>query len=191
MRKIVLILTICASTLSALATTYYVKPDGSNSSSTKGKSWGDAFQTITYALGKTATGDEIRVAQGTYNERIGGLKDGVAILGGYNAATGERDIDQYKTIIDGTGITKTMMVKYDAAPTDHILLEGFTLQNASSESSSGPAIYMRGNMTLNRCHIINCHATGTSSAPGALYIDQSSAAVQAVVSNCVIELCAS
>ncbi|MBO4691033.1 MAG: fibronectin type III domain-containing protein [Paludibacteraceae bacterium] len=187
MRKIVLILTICASTLSALATTYYVKPDGNNNND--GKSWSNAKKTITSAISSSTTGDEIRVAQGTYNERIGGLKDGVAILGGYNAATGERDIDQYKTIIDGTGITKTMMVKYDAAPTSHILLEGFTMQNASSESSSGPAIYMRGNMTLNRCHIINCHATGTSSAPGALYIDQSGAAVQAVVSNCVIELC--
>ena len=93
MKKIFLLLTICLTSICAFAANTYVKPNGNNSND--GSSWAKAKQTITKGLSNCSNGDTLFVAAGTYNERVGGLKNGVAILGGYNASTGERDIDQY------------------------------------------------------------------------------------------------
>ena len=186
MKRIFLLSTVCIVALCASAVNAYVKPDGSDGNN--GQSWATARKTITGGLGVAGSGDTVFVAAGTYNERVS-LKDGRSILGGYNAATGERDIDQYKTILDGTGLTKYFLYKNDAPPTVHILVEGLTIQNGNHATSGTVALYWRGNMTLNRCHILNCHSTSSSDAAGAIYLDQGTATVQGTISNCVIEMC--
>ena len=186
MKRIFLLGMLCTVALCASAVNAYVKPDGNDSND--GKSWANARKTISKGLSVASVGDTVFVAAGTYSERVS-LKDGINILGGYNAATGERDIDVYETILDGTGLTKYFLYKNDAPPTNHILVEGLTIQNGNHATSGTVALYWRGNMTLNRCHIINCHSTSTSDAAGAIYLTQGNAAVQAVISNCVIELC--
>ncbi len=191
MRKIVLILTICASTLNALATTYYVKPDGNNNND--GKSWSKAKKTISGALGSATVGDEIHVAQGTYNEQLS-LADGVAIKGGYNTSD-ERNIDKYQTIIDGTGIASTsyLIVRYlpknATYVTNPILLEGLVIQNSNSSAWGTGTLFLRGNMTVNRCHFRNCKSTNTDPGAGAIYIENDDAPNAAIVSNCIFELC--
>ena len=186
MKRIFVLWTVCTVALCASATLRYVKPDGSDSNN--GQSWATAKKTITGGMSGLSAGDTVLVAAGTYNERVS-LKDGVSILGGYNAATGARDIDQYETILDGTGLTKYFLYKNDAPPTNHILVEGLTIQNGNHATSGTVALYWRGNMTLNRCHILNCRTTSSSSTAGAIYLTQGDATVQAVISNCVIELC--
>ena len=158
-KHLFLLLTLCAVSLCASATTYYVKPNGSNSKD--GKSWANAKQTISNALGVATAGDEVLVAQGTYNVQLS-LADGVAIKGGYNAETGERNIDEYKTIIDGSGIVPTsyLIVRYlstgESYPTNPILIEGLVIQNANSSAWGSGTMFLRGNMTVNRCTFRNC-----------------------------------
>ena len=82
-----------------------------------GSSWADAYNELQDALAVAWSGDEIRVAQGTYKPDKGGgntsgdrlatfqLKNGVAIKGGY-AGFGQpdpnaRDIEAYETILSG------------------------------------------------------------------------------------------
>ncbi|MCK4292767.1 MAG: hypothetical protein KAY65_06185 [Planctomycetes bacterium] len=82
-----------------------------------GTSWADAFRYLPDALGKAASCDQIRVAQGTYlpdhgaqvglgdREATFGLKSGVTIKGGYagfeEPDPDARDIETYETILNG------------------------------------------------------------------------------------------
>lgn len=148
-----------------------------------GKSWQTAKASIQSAILTCPAGDTVYIAAGTYNQKIS-ASDGVCILGGYNAQTGERDINRYETIIDGTDQTSFIIVKYDVAPEGHILIDGLTIQNSETGSKMAP-VFLRGNMTLNKCHIKNC----SGDYGGAIYIEQGDVSIQAVVSNCIIEYC--
>ena len=64
MRKSLLLFMICAATLSAFATDRYVAPTGDDSND--GLSWATAKATITAALNSSSTGDNVKVAAGTY-----------------------------------------------------------------------------------------------------------------------------
>ncbi len=82
-----------------------------------GSSWAHAYNHLQDALGASACGDEIRVAQGTYKPDRGvglnpgdrqvsfELKDGVKLRGGYAGVEGPepdaRDIALYPTILSG------------------------------------------------------------------------------------------
>ena len=183
MRKHLLLSLLCAATLCASASNKYVKPDGDDS--LDGKSWANAKATIQNAVWGVPAGDTVFIAEGTYNQTFS-VSDGQTILGGYNATTGVRDIEQYVTILDGTDKGKYIIVKYDAPPTSPIVIDGLTFQNAIHTQWGGGAIYMRDNMTVSNCHIINCQGGNA----GAVFIDHnSSATVPALVSNCIIELC--
>ena len=167
MRKHLLLSLLCAATLCASASNKYVKPDGDDS--LDGKSWANAKATIQNAVWGVPAGDTVFIAEGTYNH-----------------TTGVRDIEQYVTILDGTDKGKYIIVKYDAPPTSPIVIDGLTFQNAIHTQWGGGAIYMRDNMTVSNCHIINCQGGNA----GAVFIDHnSSATVPALVSNCIIELC--
>jgi hypothetical protein len=180
-KKLFLLLTLCAGVLCASASNKYVKPDGDDSKD--GKSWENALATIQTAVWGVPSGDTVFIAEGTYMQAFS-VSDGQTILGGYNATTGERDIEQYETIIDGTDQGKWIIVKYDAPPTNLITIDGITMQNAE-HSSEGGAMFMRGNMIVSNCKFINCHGSNG----GAINFEQGSAAVQGVIRNCIIELC--
>ena len=181
MKKILFLLTFCTAALCASASNKYVKPDGDDSMD--GKSWEKAFATIQTAVWGVPAGDTIFIAEGTYMQAFS-VSDGQTILGGFNAETGERDIEKYETIIDGTDQGKWIIVKYDAPPTNTITIDGLTMQNAE-HSSEGGAMFMRGNMIVSNCKFINCHGSNG----GAINFEQGSAAVQGVIRNCLIELC--
>lgn len=96
---------------------------------------------IKSAVESCHTGDTVFVSSGLYNEYVS-IVDGVNILGGYNADTGARDIETFETILDGTGLGKYLIVKYDSPCENPTLIEGLTLQNAE-HSSDGGAAYIR------------------------------------------------
>ena len=182
-KRLLLLLTVSAMALCVSASNKYVKPDGDDS--LDGKSWANAKASIQNAVWGVPSGDTVFIAEGTYNQRFS-VSDGQTILGGYNATTGERDIELYETIIDGTDMGKYVIVKYDGPPTELITIDGLTIQNAIHTQWGGGAIYMRDNMIVSNCHIVNCQGGNA----GAIFIDHNDAAtVQAVVRNCVIELC--
>jgi hypothetical protein len=95
--------------------TIYVDADAVGAND--GSSWADAFNHLQDALGASAYGDQIRVAQGTYKPDRGvgltagdrqasfELKDGVMLRGGYagfdESEPDARDIALYETILSG------------------------------------------------------------------------------------------
>ena len=174
-------MTACCLVMAVCATDRYVAVNGDDAND--GSSWTTAYATIQTALSKSAVGDNVLVGAGVYNQSIS-LKDGVNVLGGYNPATGERDIDVFATILDGTGLNKFLIVKYDNDCTNPTLVEGLTLRNAEHGNEGGGA-FIRGNVTMNLCSIINCKG----SSGGGVYARSKTAGVPAVVKNTLIELC--
>ncbi len=150
-----------------------------------GKSWANAKTSISAAIFDVGVGDTMFIAEGPYYESIS-VQDGATYLGGYNAETGERDVNLYETTIIGSGDDSYLIVKYDAAPENHILIDGITIPYGSM-SSFGAPVYLRGNMTLSNCRISHC----SGAQAGAIYLEQGEATAQGVVSNCIIEFCTS
>ena len=104
-------------TIEIIPFVYYVDADATGAND--GSSWADAYTSLPYALDCASSGDDIRVAQGTYRPNDGivhipefdnrkltfQLKNGVTVKGGY-AGYGEanpdaRDIQAYEAILSG------------------------------------------------------------------------------------------
>jgi predicted outer membrane repeat protein len=90
--------------------------DASAAGDDNGSSWIHAYRYVQDALAAAESGDEIRIAEGTYTPDRGGgntpgdreamiqLEDGVSIYGGYPAGGGDpntRDPNMYETIFSG------------------------------------------------------------------------------------------
>lgn len=181
MKRILLLLTVCTAALCASAAIRYVAPTGDNNND--GLSWVTAKASVNEAVKASSAGDEVYVAAGTYNEMVS-LKDGVNIRGGYNVATGIRDIDNFLSILDGTGLGKFLIVKYDTDCANPTTVEGMVLQNADNSGEGGGA-FIRGNVILDKCIIRNC----SGSAGGGVYAKSTNVEKPAVIRNTIIELC--
>ena len=182
MKKFILLLAACTATLCASASNRYVSPTGSDGD---GKSWANAVHTIAQAIWDVGVGDTMFIAEGVYNEAIS-AQSGATYMGGYNAETGERDPELYESVLDGTGMTSWLLVKYDNPPADPIMIDGLVFQNAKHSTWGAAAVYLRGNMTVQNCHFRNCES---GSNAGAIWIEQGNATTPAVVRNCLIENC--
>ena len=184
MKKLLLVLTVCTTALCASAVNHYVSQAIGNDSN-DGLSWASPKQTVTAGFSACTNGDTLFIAAGTYNERVT-VKSGafVSMMGGYDAATGMREPDVFKTILDGTDLGK-ILIKAEDEPTIPLIFDGMTLQN-SEYSSSGAGMYMRGNMKVNNCIFRECHSM---SGGGAIYVDIANKDLPTVISNCIFELC--
>jgi len=171
-----LILGLCAFTAMAQATNLYVSPTGDNSNN--GQSWANAKQTIASALSAASAGDTVKVAEGVYNETIV-IKDGVSVFGSYSPTLGIRSLDATPTIIDGTGLNKFLLVKYDTPCTNLTTFDGLIFQNAES-SVEGGAGFIRKNCVVNNCIVRNC----TTSSSGGAFMNEGG-----TISNTIMELC--
>lgn len=89
---------------------------------------------IQKALDAAQSGDAVQVSEGIYIENIR-LKQGVALEGGWNADFSERNIAEYKTIIDGGGNPGWTVLGADDAEID-----GFTIINATILEINGEKI---------------------------------------------------
>ena len=181
MKKVFLSLTLCIVSLYASATIYYVSPSGNDNNN--GTSWSSAKATISAAITASKSGDEVRVAAGTYNEAITG-KNGVSIHGGYNPSTDARDIDALRSIVDATGQNKPAL-KF-AACSSITYVDGLVLQNAEHTTNGGGA-NIGANVVLDHCTIRNCKGA----AGGGIYAVASKEDAPALIKNCIIELCES
>lgn len=120
------------------AAVLHVAPAGSDGAN--GLSWAAAKRTVAAAIGAAAAGDEIWVAQGTYQERIQ-LKNEVALYGGFaggETLRGQRDWSSRPTIIDGGkgGIVVRCEIPF-ATPATRI--DGFVIRNGQGVLGGGIA----------------------------------------------------
>lgn len=123
-------------------TTLYVSPQGNNSNA--GTSWSQARQTIASAMSIAASGDQIWVAAGTYDETFT-IVSGVVLYGGFagnETSLGQRDPATHVTVIDGGGGGAVITVPENA--TGDTRIDGFTVQHGKKlivcNSGSAPAI---------------------------------------------------
>ena len=172
-RIICLFFSYCA-LLPLSAANHYVAVSGNDAQD--GLSWATAVSTLQTAINAADKGDTVFVSAGAYQQSIT-LKDGVNVFGGYDATTGERNVDANLTILDGTTL-KTPLVIATKANTNPVYVDGFILQNANHTSAGGAAV-LKANAILNHCTIRNCYTSGSG---GGVHN-------AGVVSNCIIELC--
>ena len=126
--------------------TLYVSPQGNNSNS--GTSWAQARQTLASALSISASGDQIWVAAGTYDETLT-LVSGVSLYGGFagtETALDQRAPATQVTVIDGGGSGAVITVPANAVNSTRI--DGFTIQHGHKliVCNSGSAPVINGNI---------------------------------------------
>ncbi|MCS7209227.1 MAG: DUF1565 domain-containing protein [Fimbriimonadales bacterium] len=136
------LLTLSASSIAQPV--YYVRAGATGN----GSSWANAFGSIQQAINAAPANSEIRVAQGTYNERLS-ISRNIELKGGY-AGTGPnpdaRDIGQYQTIIDAQNTGTAITINHNAS--DRMLIEGFIVQNGRAtparqfEDAYGGGLYL-------------------------------------------------
>ncbi len=181
MKRFLFLLTFSAAVLCASASNRYISPTGNDGD---GKSWANAKTTIAAAIWDVGVGDTMFIAEGVYNEKIS-AQDGATYLGGYNAETGDHDPELYETILDGTGMTSWLVVKYMPEPTAPILFDGLIFQNANHSEWGGAVMYMRTNMIVDHCVFRNCTS---GSKAGGIFVDQSTT-TQSIIRNSIFENC--
>ena len=110
--------------------------DGQASGQETGESWQDAYSLLQDALLETESGDEVRIAEGTYypDEGIGQIENevtssfviagGVAVMGGFPSGGGEQDPTSHPVILSG-----------DLGQDDVVLSFGDRLEYARNSSS--------------------------------------------------------
>ena len=107
-----------------------------------GKSWATAFLTVQEGVNAALPGEEVWVAAGTYEERIG-LRGGVAAYAGFAGGETSRDQRNWAThvaVLDGGG-TGSVVVPPEGA-TDTTRIDGFTIRNGSARTGGGVDCYL-------------------------------------------------
>lgn len=155
-----------------LLSTIYV--DASAPGVTKnGAAWDTAFVDLQSALGAAVSGDEIRVADGTYKPTTTTsrttpftLKSKVAIYGGYAGYGADnpnlRDVAAYPTVLSGeigtASLTDNSYAVLSATSCTNVILDGLAISDAYCTSSSNPrgGLYASAStVNVNNCLFTN------------------------------------
>jgi len=98
-------------------------------------------ETIGYALTQAGSGDEIRVAEGTYTETLS-IDITVTLKGGYTmSGTLWLPPGSGETIIDANGVNNSVIL---ITPGANVTVEGFTVQGANHTSDVGGGFAING-----------------------------------------------
>ncbi len=108
--------------------------------------WATIEKALASVTGNPGDSYLVLVAEGTYYESI--LIPGYyeSVFGGYNPADWERDIETYRTVVDGGGSDRYVFKGKDLCTFD-----GLYIQNADQGINCAD-----GSPTISRCHISNC-----------------------------------
>lgn len=146
---------------------YYVSEDSPVGGD--GSSWPTAFRTISEAMERIWTGDDIWISQGHYNEALI-LEASISLTGGFAGQTGhdERDWSLYKTIIDATSLNTHTIIG-----ADHASIDGCHIQGGNSDLGGG--VYLPGlSMDIRNCTITHNKAPNLYTGYAGLYCNGSS-----------------
>ncbi len=180
-KKLGLLVFLIVFSLSSLAwaVDYYV--DATYGSDTNdGLAWASAKATIGAAMSLADGDDIIRVAAGTYTEKVSfPAANDIKMLGGYPAGGGTQEPDPWNnpTIIDGTGLASGPMISIPALNAEGgtglsgIVIDGFTIRNGINTGfgTAGIESYSLG-VIISRNIIESNNATGTYGLAGGIYI---------------------
>ena len=155
-------------TFQRTATTIYV--DKAATGANNGSSWIDAFTTLTAAINYSSCieNDEIRIAEGIYQEAEFVFNVAKTVKGGYPNGGGLQDVINNPTILDGNNSYRVFNTAHTVGT---MYLEGLTIQNGNSINHGG-GIRCIGNIELNKVFVQN--NTVSSSLPilegGGIYV---------------------
>jgi len=138
------------------------------------------FKTITHARSVAVSGNEIRVAQGTYDAASGEtlpitVKNAVKLKGGYNSDFSQRDYETFVTTLNGGNASQVVSFSGVGNQTE---LSGFVI--TAGQALNGGGISCESSSPT----ITNCTITGNTSDNygGGIYCEYSSPAI----TNCTI-----
>ncbi|MFO8010619.1 MAG: right-handed parallel beta-helix repeat-containing protein, partial [Dehalococcoidia bacterium] len=176
----------------AQGTIHYV--DRNVSTPGDGSSWGNAYAYLTEALNNATSGDEIRVAEGTYYPDDGmpspdiswhsfNIGDDISVYGGYPTGGGTRDWESNVTILSG----EIQQNEIDHDNSYHVvtvsgdaLLDGFTITGGFADGGTYPTFVGAGvfieadtSPDISNCVITGNQAPGseTDGMGGGMYIE--------------------
>lgn len=184
MKKIYTLLVIIFFSLSAIAqTTYYVRTDGSDLND--GKSWTNAFATLTKAVESSVKNDEIKMGSGVYNSASTCLIDKSLTITGSFDDNGNQKLSEL-TVLDGINTHKIMkIVEPITGIPVHVTLDGLCFANGSfNGTANGAAIeFLKSSGMVNNCVFRSNNAI--SSGGGALSFDKTT--VKSTIVNCLFK----
>lgn len=177
MKKLFFLLIVGMFSLNMMAQTiYYVKTNGDDSKD--GKSWENAYATLSKAFTSSVSGDEIRVGQGTYTSIATYALSNKAITmkGSYNSS-GIQDYSA-KSIVDGNSLR--LMTVTSTGSEIPFVIDGFVFKNGISTGYGGAISFSKIAATISNCEFIN-NKTANYGGGGVYF---SSTTTACTVKNC-------
>ncbi|MCA9440892.1 MAG: DUF1565 domain-containing protein, partial [Candidatus Omnitrophica bacterium] len=155
-------------------TLYVFKEQANNPNIT----WATGYNTISKAVLASSSGDEIWVVEGVYNESIS-MTTGISIFGGFKGDEIERDDRDWEsnaTIVDATGINRSVLTA-----SSECRIDGLTLKNGRSVLGGG--IFIKSaSFSVANCLIEDNLTEGDLEDPsvqgGGIYISEATVTIQ-------------
>ena len=142
--------------LAPASTIRYVSPTGNDGGDCTSAT--SPCRTVQHAVDQAASGDEIRIATGSYTDihvrnsiaQIVYISKTVTLRGGYSADFGAWDPAQYTTTLDAQSAGRVLYISGDITPT----VEGLTLINGDTDEGGGVYI-ITATATISACRIVS------------------------------------
>ena len=148
-----LILTLFLSLSTIAQTTYFVKINGNDFSD--GKSWINAFATITKAINTAVKDDEIRISSGAFNSINTNLIDKSITIKGSYGLDGNQNYTS-KTTLNGFNTFRIMLIKSSSfTQNPDVKIDGILFQNAHTDGFGGAVAFDNATGTISNCEFKN------------------------------------